>query len=219
MKTRKIRVTAKKIDELMTLFRAMPAEPVGAHLSDDEFIGYATEALSTEEMQRIDEHLASCLDCTVEIERLLETSKVWQGEQGKQRLAALRQRVFGTSTLWERLRAFLEPFSYPLALQPEFFAPREPLEMESQDKTCGLFIEEKPNRDVIVRLDATTAALAGATICLSAGSWQREVRLEPATADEVEVEVVITRAERAALPPGTELHAALKGPPPSPAAA
>jgi anti-sigma factor RsiW len=93
MKTRKIQLTAKKVDELMALFRAVPAEPVGDHLSDEEFIGYAMETLTTKEVQRVDEHLASCPDCAAEMEPLVAASEVWRGEPGKQRLAALRERL------------------------------------------------------------------------------------------------------------------------------
>lgn len=96
MKAHKVRITAQKVDELMALFRAMPTEPIGAHLSDEEFIGYAMQTLRQEDVSRIDEHLATCPDCTVEVERLLEGAEAWSGEQGEQRLARLRDRMYET---------------------------------------------------------------------------------------------------------------------------
>lgn len=89
----KIQITPDKVDQLMTLFRNLPRQPVGNHLSDDEFVGYAAETLTEAETQRVDEHLASCPTCAEEMGKLLEISQAWHGEQGRQRLAALWQRI------------------------------------------------------------------------------------------------------------------------------
>jgi len=43
---------------------------VGDHLSDEEFVKYAMDEVSVEERDKIDRHLCTCWECTVEVERL-----------------------------------------------------------------------------------------------------------------------------------------------------
>ncbi|MCS7221810.1 MAG: zf-HC2 domain-containing protein [Anaerolineae bacterium] len=74
MKVRKIPVTPEKVDELMALFRGLPAQPVGEHLTDGEFIAYVMGTLSADEVARLDIHLDSCLACAAEVERLQEVA-------------------------------------------------------------------------------------------------------------------------------------------------
>jgi hypothetical protein len=106
---RKIQVTRDQLDKLIADIHALPDEPVGDHLPDDEFIGYTMEALVQEEVVRIDAHLASCPDCASEMERLMEASEIWRGEQGEQRLAELAART---------LAAMGEPHREPLRRDP-----------------------------------------------------------------------------------------------------
>jgi hypothetical protein len=93
MNERKIKVTADQVDRLLSDVRASQTAPIGDHLSDDESIGYAMGSLTADEVQRVDEHLASCPDCAAEAERLLSASDVWSGQQGASRLASLQGRV------------------------------------------------------------------------------------------------------------------------------
>jgi hypothetical protein len=86
-----IRVTEEQTDRLLADVLSLPSEPIGAHLSDDEFIGYAMETPTESDVDHIDEHLASCADCTVELERFLEAADAWQGEVGEQRLNHMRE--------------------------------------------------------------------------------------------------------------------------------
>lgn len=75
----KIQVRRGQLDRLIADIRALPSEPVGDHLTDDQLISYAMEALAPEEVEGLDAHLASCPDCTSEMERLLDTSEAWRG--------------------------------------------------------------------------------------------------------------------------------------------
>ncbi len=205
------------------------------HLTADELVGFILEELPKELEQDFDHHLERCVVCAQQLEDFFAAQEEFPEEEWtKQRnafAATLRQSIVDTVSLRDRLRDFLDSFSYPIALEQAAFAtptlgavgaavfamPNEPLKMKSQDKIHGLFVKEQSNHDVIVRFDATTAELAGVTIRLSAGPWQREVRLEPVATDEIEAEVIITRAERATLPPGTVLRASLGEPPAPPA--
>ena len=82
MKIRKIALSTKDIDNLRTLLREVPDDMVGDHLSDDEFVRYTIGELSEEETLRIDKHLESCSECTIEMERLLEGHGEWCEREG-----------------------------------------------------------------------------------------------------------------------------------------
>lgn len=120
---RTVQVTSGQLDRLIADIRALPSEPVGEHLMDDEFIDYTMEALAPPEFARLDTHLASCPECAAEMERLMEASEVWRGAQGGQRLARLRERALATvqavpavpsptrKVPWTGLQAVLEKIS------------------------------------------------------------------------------------------------------------
>jgi 3-oxoacyl-[acyl-carrier-protein] synthase II len=95
MKSHKNRVRTDQLEKLIDDIHSLPAEPIGEHLSDDQFILYSMEMLSKEETQSVDTHLASCEQCAIVMERLIEESKPWQSEEGTQRPAAVTERVFG----------------------------------------------------------------------------------------------------------------------------
>lgn len=184
------------------------------HLTEEEFLGFILEDLPTETAEVIDQHLEHCVACAQQLEDFYAAqeefpTRAWAAQRGAF-VATLRRQIFDRPSLWEGLRAFLESFSYPLALAPQF-ATSAPLDVESEDGTYGAFVEEARNGDVIVRLDSTVTELEGATICLQVGKWQRDVCLTRVADDQVGVEVVISRSERAALSPGTVLRATLMG--------
>jgi len=93
MKARKVLVTRNQAGSLLKSLSAQPVEPVGSHLSDDEFIDYALESLGADEVRRVDEHLESCSDCAASMGELLEAAEAWRGARGKERLAGLRGRL------------------------------------------------------------------------------------------------------------------------------
>jgi len=193
MKTRKIQMTTKQLDRLMTDIHAALTEPVGDHLSDDEFIGYAMETLTAEEVQRIDEHLASCADCAEGMEQLVAASEVWRGEQGEQRLAALRQRAFGTRTLlisWSDV-------AFGIAAE----APTvEDGQVETEHGTLRWRKVKDQAGNLTVRFGSHAMKLDGRRLRLTAGDWQQEVTLGRVAPGQVGVETVITRDEWAQLP-------------------
>lgn len=72
MRNRKIQVTVNQLKKFIGDVTAVPTEPVGEHLSDDEAIGYTMEMLTAEEAQRVDTHVASCPECAEVVETLCE---------------------------------------------------------------------------------------------------------------------------------------------------
>ena len=64
---RKIYVTGKQLEKLLAGIMKIPTEPVGRHLTDQQFVGYASETYSARHTRRLDAHLASCQHCASEI--------------------------------------------------------------------------------------------------------------------------------------------------------
>lgn len=96
MKERKVYVKASQVDRLIEGLRNLPSKPVGDHLRelpDDQVVDYMMETLASEDVDRIDIHLASCPECNEEMLWLLEESQAWRGTRGEQRLTAFRERV------------------------------------------------------------------------------------------------------------------------------
>jgi hypothetical protein len=114
METLKIRITSKEFEELIAMLRNLPDEPVGEHLSDDEFISYVMQELPDPDLERIDEHLDSCPECTAEMERLLEIYELWRKDPDRQRLLALKQQYSHVQQLDAETLSLLEK------LQAEF---------------------------------------------------------------------------------------------------
>jgi len=62
-------LTEKQLRRLVDYVFAVPSEGVGGHLKDSDCSAYAQETLSHAEMHRIDQHLSSCPECAVKMER------------------------------------------------------------------------------------------------------------------------------------------------------
>jgi len=92
MKIQKVQITSKHLDEILKSLDGIHDEPMGNHLSEDDFVEYAMEALSENDVKRIDAHLESCTECAIKMENLLEKSEIWEGEKGQQRVNASKNR-------------------------------------------------------------------------------------------------------------------------------
>jgi anti-sigma factor RsiW len=218
MKTRKIQVKANQLNSLIGDVRAVPAEPVGYHLSDDQFIDYAAETLTPEEVQQTDQHLASCPDCAEEMERFVAASEVWRGEPGKQRLAALRERLQPVPppalALYERFSEALQqaqeswqalfpkkPANEELARLPLAAATfdeerREIWNWQSEDGSLRGHAVLAGNGDLTFRFESKELNLDGRRFHLRLGSLPREMVWQRVSETEVGAKIVIPRSER-----------------------
>lgn len=201
----KIQVRRGQLDRLIADIRALPSEPVGDHLTDDQLISYAMEALAPEEVEGLDAHLASCPDCTSEMERLLDTSEAWRGEQGEQRLVRLQERVLVALTgvqpepsLLERLGAQLASVLLPVVrLQPagvHAATSIEPIDGQTEANLFHWYTVADEAGNVTVRFSSYELALEGVKLRLIAENWQRDVVLVKKP-DYVGAEIVIPRNE------------------------
>ena len=83
-------MTAEQGTRLFDDLWALPEEPVGPHVADEAFMQYALERLSHDDVQSVDVHLASCLDCTTIMCQLLDVADAWRSQQGQQGRASLQ---------------------------------------------------------------------------------------------------------------------------------
>jgi hypothetical protein len=197
-------------------------QSVGDHLSDEDFIDYALETLAHEQVQRVDQHLVACPECSVRMEWLLDASEAWRGAQGRQRLAALLPQALTVSlqppTWLEQVRAFLDSFSYQIALPLlrtayARTARAAPMELTTNDRRLSLVVYENKDGDVIVSFDSLVLELEGLTICLYTTGWQRMARLSKVSnEDYVGAEIRIARDERATMPADSVLQMRLVSP-------
>jgi anti-sigma factor RsiW len=205
MKKNRNQLTDRQLDRFIADLRELPAEAVGEHLTDDEFIGYVSEELSTEEVPRLDKHLASCAACAGEVERLFEVSQAWQSAQGAARLTALRWRIRSQQAL-NRLADALSRKQPDFAFQAAHAATAQAWRGETEGGLLHWFIEEDPDSsDLIIRLDSVELALEGAKLRLTAGEWRSDVVLSRVASDQVGAEALLPSAECINLPPGTLL--------------
>ena len=228
-------MTQEKMNQLRAALQKLPQLPVGTHLTDDEFVAFVQEEMTSEQETRIDTHLETCPECTAQLDAFFTAAETFPEEVwARQRStfeARLRARLEVEGILprrrgvadalsavmtgaLERLRAFLASLSAQavwVAFAPAFDAGRAPWDYASPDEQFGVFVVEKANKDLVVRFDTRETALDGITVRLTAGSWHREVRLRTVASDQLGAEVIMTRDERAALPSNTVLSATLVG--------
>ncbi len=225
MKARKTIVTVRQLEQLAGILRTTLSQPFTPCLRDEEFVEYSMALRPQDDTRRIQDHLASCEECTEEMRRLVEEARAWEGKPGEQRLAALRQRMenqgilvtppspgetkLSIATLRDGLRHFLEAFSYSVAFAPSSHGGiSRPDERESADGTFTLFIKEDKARNVLIRVAVVTPELEETVkIRLSAGEWHEEVALARFDAYQIGAEVMIPYEERKKFPEGTTLFA------------
>lgn len=203
MKPQIFRLTTRKAEEVLAFLRTTPAHPVGDHLSDDDFVGYVTDGLPAEEGERVDTHLASCVECATEMERLLEASEVWRGEEEQEdRFEALRRHISGAATLWERLTASLRDFvlSRNVAFAGARAATPRIEDGQTEDGSLRWRIVEDEEGNLTVRFGSHVLAWEGLRLRLRVGDWYRDLALAKAAPDQVGAETVISRAERVQFP-------------------
>lgn len=104
MNRKKKQLATEGFKKLLDDMQGIPAASPGSHLSDNEFVNYAMEHLSEEEVKRIDLHLAGCETCAAGMERLLEGAASWSGIAGEQRLADMRREIQGKKASPQTLR-------------------------------------------------------------------------------------------------------------------
>src|SRR4051812_45381221 len=124
--SKRVRGAREQADRLIDEVHGLPVEPVGPHLESDELVEYSMGALSSEQLARMDTHLASCDDCSARIEHLLTVAEAWRGADGQRRLRGLSQRILekldaaesGLRALLPSLRAWAASMHFAVAPLP-----------------------------------------------------------------------------------------------------
>jgi anti-sigma factor RsiW len=185
------------MDEFLKDLVAEPTSPLGDHLNDSEFTEYVLEMLPPGEVERVDGHLASCPECAIEMERLIEESSAWSGPEGEQRLEALRERVLeaarsspGPADIILMPRAVYEPARAAAKIPAESW-----VDGQSEDGALSWSIEEDEAGNLDIDLSSFVLE-DGARLRFRVGAWSREVVLRQLKPGEVAGLIKITRQER-----------------------
>lgn len=180
-----------------------------AHLTQDEFIGFALEELPDELEKELDQHLENCVSCAQQLDDFYTAqeefpAEAWAAQRGAF-VAALRQQIFGTPLrmrLGDALRQAKESLQALFAREPAWAAAaydeerRKIWDWQSRDGTLSGHAVLERNGDLTFRFASTELGLHGAGFNLRLGSLRREVVLRRVSETEVGTKVVIPRHER-----------------------
>lgn len=109
MSLRKIKIPIERIAKVFNISTTLPHEPLGAHLTDEESAGYASEVLSDADVQRLEIHLALCPECCAEVESLLEAAETWRELNIKETIGALQAGAIASTSVESSPEHMLSP--------------------------------------------------------------------------------------------------------------
>jgi hypothetical protein len=202
----------EQLAALLASLRAMPGTPAGAHLSDDDLVGYAASSLPEASAGKIDEHLASCADCSTEMERLIAAVDHWRSREGAEGLDALGERIqarwdaadagpempapvqdvefacpVGGWTLWPAMPPGGEANLMDTAELPP--PPRSSEEGKTEDGLFGWSVETDEAGIYTIRLSTFATGLHGRRIELTVGDLRFVEVLNEIAPDQVGLSV------------------------------
>lgn len=189
-----------------------------AHLTEEEFIGFILEDLTEEEEAEVDQHLQRCIPCAQRLELFHDAqeqfpTKEWAAQR-ESFAAALRERIqVGLADAQrQRLTTALAGVVLLTLVARRRVRAATPItedgQVEMAQGTLRWRIVEEPTGDLVVRFAAHQLDWNGLALVVTAGSWSREAMLRPVAEDQVGAELVLTSAERAALPEDAVLRIA-----------
>ena len=192
MNIERVKITAKKMDGLIEFLKNFPAGPIGDHLSDDEFVEYAMEWLSEEDLRKVDGHLHSCIDCATQMEVVVEKAESWRGTQGQQNIDDLKTRCRLSYALSLATDSLGE-----LKLAAESIESREIWSWEC-DILRGHAVKEI-NGDWTFRFSSDGMDLLDKPILLHLGTITKRAVLTKVSRQEVGAKIVVPRHEQKSL--------------------
>lgn len=203
-----------KMTKFVTEIQQWRDQSTESHLTDEDFVAYVLEEMTTEHEEWIETHLATCEACASSIDAYFAKAEAFPEEEWAQQrplveqqlrerlvdaglslplpqVAAAAARALGSPVvrIKDLLRAFLQPLAV-LVFQEAYAATRRPQDYVSDDERFGVFIEYV-NDEVIISVDARAVELAGVLLQFSAASWQSEVHFERVTNDQVLARTII----------------------------
>lgn len=179
-------MTTSKSEQLeicLAHLRRIPAKPQGPHLTDEEMAWYSMDAVSVEELQRLDAHLASCESCAGSLEEVLDATSPageWRGQ---------------IAALWSDVKHVFASPAAPATLLPEC-AGDVIFEGQTDDGTLewqGLRTEDK--RRLRIAFSSSSDVWLGTRITLKRGDFARLITLTDQGAGAAGGDVVIDADE------------------------
>lgn len=218
MRSRPIKISRKKAEELLKLFGTIAEEPMSTHLSDDQFICYITGDLSEQEMHEIDLHLEMCEDCGSQIEQLAMNVMTWSGSNGTHRVNELRkQALIDLNDENVRGHSFLEE----LALQVRSLflganlgvgvvsAATEEQKQFQQGDQWSCFLDRDKRGNYTLRISSRDLSLEGTQLRLFSTNWQQEITLIRVDPNQIGAKVVLSPDDLAKIPHGYDFRVEL----------
>ena len=210
------RVKKEEVNALIESIKAMPPEPEGPHLTDDEFIEYTGGSLPLAKVARIDRHIESCAACCDEMEFLLTldeieapdadsdsnfplaTGAAAHGEVNGEISVSGKHRIEAPGQL-EGKGAYAVLWN-PFELQKAAATGRE---VRDETEIYGFvlrYLVEEEGGNLIVTLASEALALEGRKVLLTAPVFSRNITLNLVRKDRVGAETTIERSEREGVP-------------------
>lgn len=92
---------AGRMAQLLAELQALPEEPAGHHLTDEECVAFVLEEMTPAQEARVDTHLATCPRCTQELEAFFAAAETFPQAAWAQQHPAFVQRLrAGVGAVW-----------------------------------------------------------------------------------------------------------------------
>jgi hypothetical protein len=202
MTIKKVEITKHQTDRLMGDLGAIPPQPIGNHLTDDEFVEYSMSALNEQDNARVEAHMSSCDECAAQMERLFEVAQKWSGTGGGQRVAALSKQIVANASATAKqpvgptpaFRAACAAFSGGGA----GLALAAGTSSSHHTPDCDVVGSIDAHGNLVIRVSSFDQSNAGVKIRVK--PFGKTFHLEQVAPDQVGGEVQISAAEREKFP-------------------
>jgi hypothetical protein len=221
MTPKQIKATAGQVRQLLDDVTRVPSTVLGDHLTDGQFVAASMDPpeLERDVLAQVEQHLASCSECSDRMEHLLTVSEAWRGPAGEQRLAEVSQRirdqfVAATPTVTDVVASAVARLAEWLGQLPQRSAALGAVagasfEAESPGRSEYLSIDEDDEGSLFIRISSYDCSLAGTRVTVE--PFGQTLTLEQVLPDQVGGEIVISSSARRKLAPRAVMGLTVEG--------
>ncbi|MBV7339282.1 hypothetical protein KFU94_65910 [Chloroflexi bacterium TSY] len=192
---------------------------IQTHLTDEEFVAFISEDLSTELEQDLDRHLELCVSCAKQLEDYFLAQEefpdeIWIAHRDEFKASLSNQFLVPErpSALLKRLANQLRDLiltqgGVTFSLAAAQAATNQQIEEgQTKDGMLRWRIVEDEEKNLVIRLASHQRELDGIKLRLWVGEWQDDLTLHRVASDQVGAETLIPCEEREQLPVEAALH-------------
>jgi hypothetical protein len=222
MPRHEIRITSAGLDALLNDLAALPPEPDGSHIEEEELLLLAVDALPDTRRDAVFAHLAACVECLNSSEAYVEAAQPWLGAAGERRIASLRNRRASSSSDWSRARRFADDLRKFLAAWQ--FAPATPalatrgsISGRGRGRAATPFsarLEQEPDGALTLRVLVAAKELAGYVVVVSIREreWRAPLLATSPRSRQLQAVVRFEASDKELLSSASEVHVGLNEP-------